>query len=200
MASFFLLLVAPSRGLCWRQTEPRITGRKDEGHVRGPLHDYFEALSVPDSLRRELAAQIDAFVMARVKAELIGRAAHAPIKPPLPELTPMQIQAVIRCGKERPWSKRPTHRMDSFKWVAENYGTWIPGLLQSHLWVADRPLFNAFATRMKREGGLPDWLDVPSKADAILRKVTDPQQRKELLAGRELRRIGGRMSLAVLRT
>ena len=171
-----------------------MTGRKDEGHVQGPLHDYFEALSVPESLRPDLAAEIHGLVMARVKAELAGRAAHAPIKPPLPELTPMQIQAVMRRGKERPWRGRATYHSDPLRWVADNYGEWIPGLLQKHLYVADPLLHRAFRMNASRNGGLPDWLDVPSEPDANLRKITDPQQRQQLLRSRELSRIGNQMA------
>jgi hypothetical protein len=118
-------------------------------------------------------------VLARVKAEITSRAAHAPIKPPLPELTPMQIQAVIRRGKERPWSGRAAYHSDPFRWVADNYGEWIPGLLQKHLAAADPVLHKAFAVCVGRNGGLPDWLDVPSRCDAALRKITKPEERKK---------------------
>ena len=104
---------------------------------KGPLYDYLKSLGVTQPIDPELAADIDALVLARVKAEITSRAAHAPIKPPLPELTPMQIQAVIRRGKERPWSGRAAYHSDPFRWVADNYGEWIPGLLQSHLKAAD---------------------------------------------------------------
>lgn len=93
--------------------QPRITGEKDEGHVQGPLHDYFESRGVPQSIQPELAAAFDALVMARM--EVAGRAPNASIKPPLPELTPKQIQAVMKRGEKRPWKARPTHRMDVFK-------------------------------------------------------------------------------------
>jgi hypothetical protein len=95
--------------------------------VQGPLYDYLKSLGVTQPIDPELAADIDALVLARVKAEITSRAAHAPIKPPLPELTPMQIQAVIRRGKERPWSGRAAYHSDPFRWVADNYGEWIPG-------------------------------------------------------------------------
>jgi hypothetical protein len=144
-----------------------------------------------------LSADIDALVLARVKAEITSRAAHAPIKPPLPELTPMQIQAVIRRGKERPWSGRAAYHSDPFRWVADNYGEWIPGLLQSHLKAADPLLHKSFGACVSRQSGLPDWLDVPSRCDAKLRKITDPQERNKLLVGRELSRIGNRIARAV---
>jgi hypothetical protein len=80
--------------------------------VQGPLYDYLKSLGVTQPIDPELAADIDALVLARVKAEITSRAAHAPIKPPLPELTPMQIQAVIRRGKERPWSGRAAYHSD----------------------------------------------------------------------------------------
>jgi hypothetical protein len=165
--------------------------------MNDPLHDYLKSRGITQAAIPVLAAQIDALVMTRAKAEIAGRTPQAPIKPPLPELTPMQVQAVIKRGKERPWSKRPTHRMDSFKWVADNYKEWIPGLLQSHLKVADPLLYHAFAKRMGRNGGLPNWLDVPSEADANLRKLTNPQERDKLLASRQLKRLGMQIARAV---
>jgi len=86
--------------------------------VQGPLYDYLKSLGVTQPIDPELAADIDALVLARVKAEITSRTAHAPIKPLLPELTPMQIQAVIRRGKERPWSGRAACHSDPFRWVA----------------------------------------------------------------------------------
>jgi hypothetical protein len=68
---------------------------------------------------------------------------------------------------------------------------------KKHLHVADPLLHRAFRMCVSRNGGLPDWLDVPSEPDANLRKVTDPQQRQKLLASRELSRIGNRMARTV---
>jgi hypothetical protein len=53
-------------------------------------------------------------------------------RPPMPDLTSVEVAAVVARGKERPWSKRPTYRMSAFEWVKDTYGDWIPGLLQSH--------------------------------------------------------------------
>jgi hypothetical protein len=60
--------------------------------VKESLNDLFEAYNVPKSNRPDLAAEIRGLVVARIMAELTSRTARAPIKPPLPELTAMQIQ------------------------------------------------------------------------------------------------------------
>jgi len=164
----------------------------------GLLHEYLRTtLGVPESLVPELAADIHALALARVKGEVAGRA--APVKPPLPELTAKQIQAVMKRGEKQPWSERPSYHMDAFKWVADNYKEWAgKGLLQSHLKDADPLLYNAFAKSISRKGGLPDWLDVPSETDARLRKITDPQERDNFKVVREWGRLRSRERRAAL--
>jgi len=54
--------------------EPRISGGKDVGPM-GLLHEYLKTLGVPESLVPELAADAHALALARVKAEVAGRAA-----------------------------------------------------------------------------------------------------------------------------
>ena len=50
--------------------------------MQGPLYDYLKSLGVTQPIDPELAADIDALVLARVKAEITSRAAHAPIQGP----------------------------------------------------------------------------------------------------------------------
>ena len=106
------------------------------------------------------------------------------VRAPLPQLTPAQIEAVRVRGRERPWSSRDGYRMSPFEWVRDTYREWIPGLLQSHLKIADPALYAAFAKRVSREGGRPQWLDVPSEPEANLRNDTDPEMRAQRLAVR----------------
>jgi tetratricopeptide (TPR) repeat protein len=109
-------------------------------------------------------------------------------KPPIPKLDNKQIAAIKRRAKARPWSGRPSHRMSAFDWVRENYSEWIPGLLQHHLKADSLQLYDAFAKRVSREGGLPDGLDVPTEDEAELRDISDPLERAKLLAVRRLNR------------
>jgi hypothetical protein len=50
--------------------------------VQGPPYNYLKSLGVTQPIDPEQAADIDALVLARVKAEITSRAAHAPIKAP----------------------------------------------------------------------------------------------------------------------
>jgi len=107
------------------------------------------------------------------------------IKPPLPELTPAQIKAVIARGKARPWKDhKKEYRGRVFDFVRDTYGQWIPGLLQSHLKLADQiDLYNTFSKAVERKG-LPEWLDVPSAAEAHMRRLS-PVERAELAVTRK---------------
>jgi tetratricopeptide (TPR) repeat protein len=68
--------------------QPRITGEKDEGHVQGPLHDYFESRGVPEALQPKLAAKFDDLVTA----EITGRDA-APVAEPATQEANTEAQA-----------------------------------------------------------------------------------------------------------
>jgi hypothetical protein len=116
----------------------------------------------------------------------IWNEALAVTKPPIPELTSKQITAIERVAQRNRWSSRPTYHHSPFDWVKEHYGRWVPGLLQPHLKLDPSPLYDAFVKRIKREGGLPEWLDVPTQGEAELRNAVDPIQRARILAVRRL--------------
>ncbi len=103
--------------------------------------------------------------------------------PPVPSLSDDQIEAIKQRALERPWNNRGPNPPTPFEWVRDNYGEWIPGLLQGHL-KSDLQLYNAFTQRVRREG-LPNWLDVPTEPDARLRNTTDPHERQRLLTARQ---------------
>jgi hypothetical protein len=152
-----------------------------------------EARGVPQSMRPDLAAEIDALVMART--EVASHAAKTPVKPPLPQLAPKQIQAVLKRGEKRPWSARADDdRRSPFEWIRDNYSEWIPGLLQSHLRSADFKLWQALQSRISGDG-MPDWLDLPSKKEAHDRAIIDPEKKARLI----MRRQSGRESLRLKR-
>lgn len=100
-----------------------------------------------------------------------------------PELTGAQVEAIGRQAKAHPWSERGNDDRTPFEWVRDNYGEWIPGLLQSHLQV-DMPLYHAFAQAVRRKG-LPEWLDVPSGAESRLRSIASPEDRDKTKAIRD---------------
>jgi hypothetical protein len=176
----------------------RKSERKDEGAMKA-LAEFFNERNIPDVLRPDLTAQFEllaAETLVRAKAR---EKAQAPIKPPLPDLTAEQIEAVKQRGKECPWSGRRRTRMNTFEWVRDNYKEWAgKGLLQAHIKAADPELYVTFSKQMERKG-LPDWLDVPSEDEAKLRKVTDPQKREALLTSRVVRKFGTRLAVAAFR-
>jgi hypothetical protein len=126
----------------------------------------------------------------RARAEISGEPIPVPppaLRPPVPELTPEQIEVVKAREKERPWSKRPHYRTSAFDWVRDNYSDWIPGLKQSHLKVVNRQLYDAFCKRVSTDGK-PDWLDVPSDAEQHLRTVAFSNPVEEVFAKRRKER------------
>jgi hypothetical protein len=137
----------------------------------------------------ELDAAIVEIAPSLTKAERneIKTAARAVYNPPIRKLSTKEIAAIKRRADSRPWSGRPTHRYSAFEWVRENYGQWIPGLLQHHLKFDESSLYEAFAKRVSRER-LPGWLDVPTEAEAEIRNATSPLERAKILAVRRLNR------------
>lgn len=149
-----------------------------ELELRAALQDLKQ---LDDAARARLVQQFRASIAAAVLSQ---RSPIDAVGPPLPALSDAALQAVQRRGRERPWSGRTVYRMSPFEWVRDTYGEWIPGLLQSHLKLADPDLYIAFAKRVSREGGRPAWLDVPSVPEANLRNETDPVRRAQRLAVR----------------
>jgi hypothetical protein len=111
--------------------------------------------------------------------------------PPFPRLPPKKVAAIIQQGKKRSWNERREFgyewRTNVFEFVKKEYTTWIPGLTQAHIKDADIHLYRIF-TRCVSEGGLPEWLDVPSEVDAELRQISDPVDRLLRLLVREFER------------
>ncbi|MGD1035917.1 MAG: tetratricopeptide repeat protein [Roseiarcus sp.] len=106
-------------------------------------------------------------------------------KPPLPRLSPEQLAAIKQRAKDRPWGKRGDDKRNPFEWVRDNYKEWAGfGLLQAHL-KADRNLYEAFAKAAKRLG-LPEWLDVPTEGDALIRRLVKPEDQLRALVARHL--------------
>ncbi|MGA7787953.1 MAG: hypothetical protein WCA56_07285 [Xanthobacteraceae bacterium] len=141
---------------------------------------------IPDEL--DIAIEALAPALTEKDRDEIKVQALAPQKPPIPALGPKDLAAIKRRAEKRPWSGRPTHRYSAFLWVQENYEEWLPGLLQHHLKFDKSSLYDAFAKRVSREGGLPEWLDVPTEAEAELRNTPDPIKRAKILTLRRLAR------------
>jgi hypothetical protein len=144
-----------------------------------------EGISI-DVERDRALAEFAPTLMKNERAQIWAEA-QGVTKRPIRKLTPNELAAIKRHAEKHPWSGRPTHRYSAFQWVQENYGKWIPGLLQQHLKFDRTSLYEAFAKRVSREG-LPKWLDVPTEGDAELRNVASPLERAKLLAVRRLNR------------
>lgn len=124
--------------------------------------------------------------LTREERHKIWEQALGVTKHPIPQLTSKQLAAVEQVAKRHPWSSRPSYHHSPFDWVKEHYARWLPGLLQHHLKLDRSSLYEAFVKRVKREGGLPSWLDVPTEGEAELRNTPDPIQRARILAVRSL--------------
>ncbi len=76
------------------RNQPRLLTRgKDEGAMKA-LNEYFNKRKIPDALRPDLTAQYELLAAeALVRAKALEKA-QAPIKPPLPDLTPEQVAAL----------------------------------------------------------------------------------------------------------
>jgi hypothetical protein len=107
---------------------------------------------------------------------------------PFPILTPNQVKDILSHGKENPWVTRREHgwpyHTNPFLYLLITYQQWIPGLTREHIAHAD-PLFHAPLTRAICLRGMPEWLDVPTKAEARMRALIDPIERAKLEGVRE---------------
>ena len=126
-------------------------------------------------------------VISHAKTEITGESEKAPpvIGPPLPSLSEKQISEISSICKK--WDKeKKLYRGRVFDWVKDNFQSYIPGLLQSHL----RANMNLYRTFMKgiERNSLPDDLDVPNEPDANLRNEQDPTRRAALLEARRMSR------------
>jgi hypothetical protein len=99
---------------------------------------------------------------------------------PFPQLSDLQVAGVMQRGKERSWDTRRERgvpwRSDVFEYIRDNYVEWIPGLTSEHLKAADGVLWAQFMKR-KSADGLPPWLDVPTEAEARMRRLPDAAHR-----------------------
>jgi hypothetical protein len=157
-----------------------------------------ELLALPEEQAHLVISDIQE-ILKHAKGEVCEEPSETP-GPPLPKLSPEQVRAVVARGGARPWSKhKREYRGRVFAFVRDTYGEWIPGLLQSHLKTADPRLHAAFAAQLHRDGVLPSWLDVPSRNDAALRRLTDPNERQKLLAARRALRPAGAARYRILK-
>ncbi len=144
--------------------QPR-AARRDIFTIARELAEHLSGIegSPTAALQRVFEAAVSA---AYVRAEVVSLAGQFILRPPVPELTSAQVNAVIARGKERPWAERTKFHAGAFTWTLTTYGEWIPGLRQSHLALADKPLYGAFGMALSRaRGQRPDWLDVPSDSE-----------------------------------
>jgi hypothetical protein len=171
---------------------------REEGALLDPLvAKLTEALHEAERNAPKLVPEI-ARVIALAKGEVALRQDAPPpelsdanLGPALPELSEEAIAAIKARAKACPWSERaPSDKRNAFEWVRDNYGEWIPGLLQSHLRNVDLPLWQSFQTRLNRDG-LPQWLDVPSQKKARERAAS-PELRSKILASREITKLAMR--------
>jgi tetratricopeptide (TPR) repeat protein len=170
-------------GAAWRATEAGLSVMVREPDIApDELPDNKAMAADWNRAIAEVAPTLTKNERAQIWAE-----AQGVTKPPIRKLTPYEVAAIKGHAERHPWGGRPTHRYPAFQWVQENYGKWIPGLLQHHLKFDKSSLYEAFTKRVSREG-LPEWLDVPTEGDAELRNAAGALERAKILAVRRLSR------------
>jgi hypothetical protein len=106
------------------------------------------------------------------------------LPPPVPPLDKEQVDEVKKQGGLHPWKDRKeSDGRSPVQWVIDYYEKWIPGLLQSHIRLADMPLYTAFAKHVSRNG-LPEGLDLPTFAENEMRSAP-PHERSTVAIVRE---------------
>lgn len=105
--------------------------------------------------------------------------------PAFPLLSDKEIAAVKAHAKKNLWADRSKRGWDYhtnvFKFLHITYRVWVNrGLTREIISKADPALHAALNVKMTKEGGMPEWLDVPTGAEARLRAITDPTERLEL--------------------
>jgi hypothetical protein len=125
------------------------------------------------------------------QAGLLTERLSQPREQPFPSLNERTVKAIVAHGKKHPWDDRVKHgwpyHSDAFKYLHITYKKWIPGLTREHLALADKSLSAHLRKKISVEG-MPEWLDVPTGAEARLRAITDPVERSKLEIIREFLR------------
>jgi len=127
------------------------------------------------------------------QSALITERLSQPKEQPFPVLSDREVKAIIAHGKKHPWDDRrekgwPYHT-NAFVYVHIIYRKWVNrGLTREILAWSDPALHAHLNTKISREGGMPEWLDVPSGPEARARAITDPKERAELEVTRKVLR------------
>ncbi|WP_139017288.1 hypothetical protein [Bradyrhizobium sp. STM 3809] len=149
-----------------------------------PSDDYdVPETAITENEFRELARETAQLTSARLIDEK-----------PFTLLSPDEIKEVIAHGKKNPWSKRhkrgwPYHT-NAFKFLHITYRRWVNrGLSRDVIAKADPGLYSALNVKIsKTPEGLPQWLDVPTGAEARMRAIKDPSDREKLKITRSVMR------------
>ena len=127
------------------------------------------------------------------QAALLTERMAQPEDAPFPLLDERTVKAIIAHGKKHPWDNRreqgwPYHT-NVFVFVHITYRKWVNrGLTREILAWVDPALHAHLNTKLSREGGMPEWLDVPSGPEARARAIADPTERAELEIARKFSR------------
>jgi tetratricopeptide (TPR) repeat protein len=110
---------------------------------------------------------------------------------PFAILSERQVAAMIKHAKKHPWDERQkrgwAYHTNAFIYLQIVYARWIPGLTREMLAEADESLHKHLTRKISIEG-LPEFLDVPTGAEARLRNISDASERSELEVARKVQR------------
>jgi ApaG protein len=123
--------------------QPRFTGEKDVGPMGGPLNDYLKSLGVTQPIHPELVAEIDAFVLRRVKGEVVGHEAA-------PKLSEAALAAFKAHAKENQWNPESAGSPSAF--IKETFKKWLGrGLRLKDIRDGQKNLAGAYSTEVSRD-------------------------------------------------
>jgi hypothetical protein len=110
----------------------------------GLLHEYLRTtLGVPESLVPELAADMHALALARVKAEVARRAA--------PKLSEAQLTAFKKHAAANQWNPESKPKVSPSAFIKETFKEWLGrGLTRKHIEDAQENLAQAYSTEVCR--------------------------------------------------
>jgi hypothetical protein len=147
------------RGLTLRGEEQELR----EGHgTKAKVREFVKLLldmvdemyfDCPDDQREIIRENIEIAVVEGLQNNRVRPIFLPTLPPPVRSLSEDEIAAVTEVGRLHSWEDRSVgDKRSPMHWVMEHYGSWVPGLLKSHIKLADPKLYAAFMTHIGRHG------------------------------------------------
>jgi hypothetical protein len=133
------------------------------------LQQYLKSRGVPSELWPEAASAITEIVDIVLE----------PQKKPVRELSAKEVKELIAHGRKKSnqyENRADDDKRDIFEFIRDTYARWYPGILMENLKSADKKAWQNLAARRSRakkgEAEIPEWFDVPTKAENEFRSAS----------------------------